>query len=73
MQGVSWTIKTLTSQYTYDTIFSRMEVGLFFMPKNRWGRIHHRKMNRRIEKARWKLCAQESHWNVRNVNTVTTT
>ena len=25
-----------------------------------------------LKKARWKLCAQESHWNVQNVNSVTT-
>ena len=60
--------KTLISQSLCDTILWRMEVGFFFMPKN-----SDRELEENTRKARWKLCALESHWHVQNANSVTTT
>ncbi len=57
----------------YDTISERMEVGLFFMPKNRQPRKLPSNTLIKKHKARWKLCVQESHWNVQNASSVTTT
>ena len=51
----------------------RMEVGLFFMPKFGWLRNQSVTIKLSKKKARWKLCAQESHWNVQNARTAITT
>ncbi len=55
-----------------DTLTWRMEVGLFFMPKFGSPANCQATVNLKQNKARWKLCVQESHWNVQNVSSVTT-
>ena len=71
---------TIGLWYNFSANGSRF---FFFMPKNWWLRNHQQHvvknvrysdiLQRKYKKARWKLCAQESHWNVQNARIAITT
>lgn len=65
--------KALTGAAGICYIRLAMEVGLFFMPKKGQPRKLPGNTSIKKYKARWKLCVQESHWNVQNASSVTTT
>ena len=59
----------------YVTLYRRLEAGFFFVPEMQLlsGLLRNRENDNYNKRARWKLCALESHWHVQNVSSVTTT
>ena len=63
--------KVLTLRLVYVMICKRMEEAKAFFLCLKFDSVAAVVLKKK--KARWKLCALESHWHVQNANSVTTT